>query len=118
VAFSPDGQKAFAWDSAGQVLAWDTTTGQPTAADNPPARPAPGPAISPDGGFTAQPDGNRVRLVDRLNPPVNQPWPLPDAGERKRYHAEQAERAEQQKQWFVVSFHLRGCCWTTRTTSS
>jgi hypothetical protein len=37
---------------------------------------------------------------------ANQPWPLPNAGERKRYHGEQAKRAEQHQPWFVVSPHL------------
>jgi WD40 repeat protein len=105
VAWSPKGQKVFAWDAAGKVLAWDTTTGHPTAADNPSQRPAPGPATSPDGRFSAKPDGNQVRLVD-LRQAATEAWPFPDAGERKAYHTEQANLAEKEKQFFAVAFHL------------
>jgi WD40 repeat protein len=110
VAWSPDGKKLFAWNDVGnslRVLAWDTTTGQPVAADNPPPKPAPGPARSPDGRFTAIPQGSQIRFVDSLRPPaVDSPWPFPNAAQRKSYHTKQASIAEQEKQWFAVAFHV------------
>jgi hypothetical protein len=38
--------------------------------------------------------------------PAGEPWPLPDAAERKRYHTEKTVLAVQQKQWFAAEFHL------------
>ena len=38
--------------------------------------------------------------------PTGDPWPLPEAAERKAYHTAQAALAKQEKQWFAA-FHLR-----------
>jgi len=107
VAFSADGKRLFAWDAQKKALAWSTTTGQPTEVVDPPAMPPPGPARSPDGFLVAKPDGPSVAVIDtRLVDPKANHWPLPDAAERKRYHSEQADLAENEKQWFAVAFHL------------
>jgi hypothetical protein len=105
VAWSPDGRRIFAWDDTDKVLAWDTTTGQPTSTENPPPKPARGPVISPDGRLKAEPDGDTVAVTDSLKP-AGSPWPFPDAADRKRYHSEQAADAEAKKQWFAAAFHL------------
>ena len=69
--------------------------------------PPPGTARSPNGRFTAWPDGLGVALVDPFRPlPQGDPWPLPDAAERKSYHSEQATLAEKQQQHFAAAFHL------------
>ena len=81
--------------------------GQPADAANPPPRPGPGPTRSPDGKRAAQPAGNVINVSDLLPPaPEGDPWPLPDAAERLRYHTEQADLAEKQKQHFAAAFHV------------
>ena len=107
VAFSPDDRRIFAWDSQNNLLAWSTADGKPIdPADAPPA-PPPGPALSHDGFLHATPQGNTVTVTDKRPPPNYNAWPLPDAAERKRHHANQAAQAEQNKQWFAAEFHLR-----------
>ena len=62
-------------------------------------------SLSPDGRHSAIAEGNGVRIVDLLKP-AGSPWLFPVAAERKRYHAEQANLAEQKKRWFAAAFHL------------
>lgn len=108
VAWSTDGKRIFAWDVRGKVLAWSSADGKPLAPHDPPAPPPPGSAHSPDGRFSAKPDGLRVVIVDLLRPaPAVDFWPLPDRSERLRYHGEQAALAEKEKHWFAAAFHLR-----------
>ncbi len=53
--------------------------GKPVAADNAPARPVAGSALSPDGRLAAKRVGNVITVVDVLEPaPAGDPWPLPD----------------------------------------
>jgi hypothetical protein len=96
ICFSPDSQRVFAWDIAGNVRAWSTSDGTPTAPRDPPAMPPPGPARSADGSFEAEPRGLLVALYDLR----------PARAERQRYHGEQAARAEKEQKWFAVAFHV------------
>ncbi len=107
-AWSPDGKRIFAWDFADKVLAWDSTTGQPADAANPPPRPDPGLARSPDSSRLALLNVNSttVALIDTALHERQNLWPLPNLAERKRYHTEQAALAEKEQQWFAVAFHL------------
>jgi len=108
VAFSRDGKRVFAWDVYGYPRAWSVANGQPVAEDDPPARPASGSARSPDGLLSAELVDRNVIVVNLLQPPppTGESWPLPDLAERRRYHAEQAARVEQEGKWFAVAFHV------------
>jgi Tol biopolymer transport system component len=107
LAFSPDGRRAFAWDAAGKVLARSVQDGKPTDASNPPAKPDRLKARSPDGRFLAKVERAGVTIVDlRQPPPKNEPWPLPELADRRKYHTEQARLAENEGRWFAVAFHL------------
>jgi hypothetical protein len=107
VAFSPDGKRVFAWDLTGKVLAWTVADGKPAATAGAPPLPPPGSATSPDGRLLARPDWPHVAVIDLLRPaPAGSPWPLPNREERQRYHAEQAARAEKDRQHFAAAFHL------------
>ena len=106
VAFSPDGQRIFAWDTQKNVLAWSAADGKPIDPVNPPPAPPPGPARSPDGFLNAVPQGNTVAITDKRPSPRDNAWPLPDPDERKRYHTEQADLAEQKNHWFAAGYHL------------
>jgi hypothetical protein len=105
MVFSPDGKRLFAWDAQGNVLAWSIPDGKPIEPRDPPQRPRPGPAFSPDGHLVAEADGLVVAVTDVFKP-APKSNPFPDAAERKRYHSEQATLAEKQKQYFALAFHL------------
>ena len=105
-AFSADSQRVFAWDQAGQVLAWTVRDGQPTEPIDPPPQPDRRDALRPDGAVWAVANGNDVQLIDLALARSRAAWPLPDRAERLRYHGEQARQAEQQQQWFAAAFHL------------
>jgi hypothetical protein len=106
VAFSPDGKRIFAWDAQKKVLAWTAADGKPIAPIDPPPEPPPGPASSPDGFRHAVTQGKTIAVIDKRPPLKDNAWPLPDAAERRRYHTEQANLAEREKQWFAAEFHL------------
>jgi WD40 repeat protein len=115
LSFSPDGKTAFAWGMRGNDLTWHAATGQPVAPNDPPKRPEAIPATSPDGRLSAKPVANDILVGDRLNP-VGDPWPLPDAAERKRYHSAKAIEAEREKQGSPWRSTSAGCCSTIPTT--
>jgi WD40 repeat protein len=109
VAFSPDSKRVFGWAVNDKLLAWTVSDGQPTDPVNPPWR-SPGPAVvtSPDGSLRAEARSYGIVLIDteadrrdraeRLAlEPVNRVW----------WHQQQAEQAEQDKNWFAAEFHLR-----------
>jgi serine/threonine protein kinase len=76
VAFSPDGNRIFAWDIQEKVLAWSAADGKPIEPVNPPPAPPPGPARSPDGFRHAVPQGNLIIVTDERPPPKDNAWPL------------------------------------------
>jgi hypothetical protein len=80
VAFSPDGNRIFAWDTQENVLAWSGADGKPIEPVNPPPAPPPGPARSPDGFRRAVPQGNLIVVTDERPPPKDNAWPLRTRG--------------------------------------
>jgi len=54
------------------------------------------------------PDGNVLTVADLHKPPHGEDnaWPLPDGADRRRYQAEQADRAERERRWYAVAFHV------------
>jgi WD40 repeat protein len=105
VAFSADGRRLFAWDAQGKALAWSVADGKPLEPRDPPQKPRPGPAHSPDGHLVAEADGLVVSVTDVFKTAPKSD-PFPDAAQRKRYHTEQAALAEKHKQHFALAFHL------------
>jgi WD40 repeat protein len=106
LAFSSDGQRLFAWDEGKKVQAWSVRDGQPVEPTKPPAVPQQGSAVAPDGHLRAEAHGDTIAVFDSRRVAEDNSWPLPDAADRRRYHAEQADRAEKEKQWFAAAFHL------------
>ncbi len=88
------------------MLAWSPEDGPPVQPDNAPAAPPTGLARSPDGSRLTLVNFNTVAVIDIALHDRQSLWPLPDAAERKRYHTEQANLAEKDKQWFALAFHL------------
>jgi WD40 repeat protein/serine/threonine protein kinase len=83
VAFSPDAKRVFVWDTKNKVLAWSAADGKPVATSDPPPRPRPGPARSPDGFRHAVPQGNTIAVTDTSHlakrfPAVLQGWDEPE----------------------------------------
>ncbi len=107
VAFSDDGQRIFAWDTQKNLRAWSVADGESVDPVDPPPEPRlSGAARSPDGLRHAVPEGNTVVVSDTSPLPENA-WPLPNAVQRIRYHADQARLANQKNQPFAAEFHLR-----------
>jgi hypothetical protein len=120
VTFSPDGNRIVTASEDTTVKVWDAQGGQELLTLKGHTSVVFSVAFSPDGkrlvtgsyDKTARvwdADRSQTRSTDgRGNPAgfANEPWPLPDPAERKRYHTEQAARAVQQKYWFTAEFHL------------
>jgi WD40 repeat protein len=72
IAFAVDGSRVFAWDKAGELLAWSLRDGSPAETDGAPSGGIEGAVTSPDGRFLAEPFGSpangnvavRMRFLD------------------------------------------------------
>jgi WD40 repeat protein len=107
-AFSPDSKLVYLSDENEKTLAWDTETGQPAPATNPPAKFEMDSVLSPDGRFLAKRMGGKFVLIPQNEPLTGaEPWPLPNRDERLKYHGEQAAASEKSGQWFAAAFHLK-----------
>ena len=95
-----------AWDTQENVLAWSVANGEPVTLVDPPFKPLPGPARSPDAFYYAVPEGTTVVVSDTSPLPENT-WPLPNAVQRIRYHSEKAATAKKANHFFAAEFHLQ-----------
>jgi WD40 repeat protein len=108
VAFSPDGQRVFAWDSDGKVLAWTVADGQLAEPINHPPLPLSGPLVtSPDGSLRSESRGYGIVLIDidaeRRDREERQTL---EAVNRVWWYQQQAALAEEDGEWFAAAFHL------------
>ena len=112
VAFSPDGSRYYSKDTSGKRLAWETSSCQPAADDEPvPDFPDAKEAYSPDRQFSVRFEGNTVVFRDEAK------WAAFDAEMKRRlaawakpdpaWHAAHAAKAVKEEQWFAAAFHLR-----------
>jgi hypothetical protein len=103
VAFSPDGKRLTS-RAIGEVFVWDVTTGK-TVKEPPPQEVAPSSPRSPDGQLLAHIDNATVRL---LRPPDAEELLVRRGRTRLDpfWHAEEAQRCEQEKHWPAAAFHL------------
>jgi tRNA A-37 threonylcarbamoyl transferase component Bud32 len=110
VAFSPTGDRVYAWDRDGKARAWSLADRLELAAVEPPEKSSDLQADSPDRTVRAEVRGNNVVLRDRLNqnPMKEREEQLAlQSIKRQRWHQEQATRAEQDSNWQAAEFHLR-----------
>jgi WD40 repeat protein len=109
VAFSPDGTRIATGSRDMTVRVWDAATGQEVLTLRGYDKYVQCVAFSPDGERLLTGDwGNQFKLWDAGSASKELPnvYPLPDAAERRRYHTQQADRAEKDKKWFAVVFHV------------
>jgi hypothetical protein len=103
VAFSADSQRLISWDSGRKGIVWDLRTGQ-ALPDAPPPRGGVSEPRSPDGKLFAHIQGSSLYLVDqgvRRDLLAEHPWLAPEPA----WHAQQAEHAEKEGQWYAAAFH-------------
>jgi eukaryotic-like serine/threonine-protein kinase len=109
VAWSPDGKRIATGSVDMTARVWDAATGQEILTLRGHDKYIVCIAFSPDGGRLLTGDlGNQVKVWDTGNASkeLQNVYPQPDAAERRRYHTEQADRAEKEGGWFAVDFHL------------
>jgi WD40 repeat protein len=105
VAFSADGKLLLTKDLGNIASVWDAATGH-LRADAPLPDVAPPAAVSPDGRWQARIDRNIVHLLERRwTKPLLPPRPRPGTPD-PAWHADQAVRAEKDKQFYAAGFHL------------
>jgi tetratricopeptide (TPR) repeat protein len=107
VAFSPDGKRLLTVNGNGQN-AWDLATRQslPDATQAVPPRSKS--ARSPDGRFLALLEGDSIFLHDLKAPVDPDELAFREAMARPDpfWQRDQADRREQERQWFAAAFHL------------
>jgi hypothetical protein len=106
IAFSADSRRLTARDRKGQEVAWELPLATGLGGAPPRARER----VSPDGRFEAIVNGDQVRLLARTSwtQPVDA-WAESQARRQVQvpaWHAQQAQAAEQQNDWYAAGFHL------------
>jgi hypothetical protein len=111
IAFSPDGARLLAQNTAGKLYAWDRATGYPLDETEPLPADATAEATTPDGKYRLFVLGGQAyyaetarwqqHLKDEAARWQEQSRPRPD------WHRDQAAKAEQAGQWFAAAFHRR-----------